>query len=136
MRALAALSLAASAGALSGCVERLVTVRSEPPQADVYVDDNYVGRTPCEVPYTWYGTRSLAVEKKGYRSVKELMVLRPPWWQIPPLDFVTDVVLPFTIRDRSEYSFTLAPEAASREEFEEVRRRAAELREKAGVIPR
>lgn len=119
--------------ALSGCVERIIAVRTEPPGAAVYVDDEKVGVTPCEVRYSWYGTRSLAIELEGYRGVRELVNLRPPWWQIFPLDFVTDVLIPFTITDRVELSYALEPARASPREAEEVKRRAAELREKAGI---
>lgn len=118
---------------LSGCVERLVAVRSEPPGATVTIDQEKVGETPCEAPYTWYGKRELVVELKGFRPVRETIVLNPPWWQFFPLDFLTDVLVPFTLRDRVEYSFTLQPAPVSADEIEEVRRRAAELREKAGL---
>ena len=53
-----------------------------------------------------------------------------------PLDFITDVLVPFTIRDRTELSYVLEPAAPTAEEREEIRARAREMREKAGVPPR
>ena len=117
---------------LSGCVERLVAVRTEPPGATLYVDGEKAGETPCEVRYVWYGTREIAVERRGYRPVREMVTLSPPWWQILPLDFVTDVLIPFTLTDRLEVEYVLEPATRTTEtDREEMRRRAAELREKA-----
>ena len=113
---------------LGGCVERLVMVRSDPPGAIVRMDDEEVGRTPCEVEYTWYGTREIAVELPGHRSVRRLVDLPPPWWQVFPFDLITDVVLPFTIRDQRNLGCTLPPEPANPEGAKGVLIGAAELR--------
>ena len=115
-------------GLLGGCVERLVTVRSDPPGAMVKLDDEEVGPTPCEVGYTWYGTREISVELPGHRSVRRLVDLPPPWWQFFPLDLMTDVVVPFTIRDQVNLRCSLEPEPATREDATGVLKRAAELR--------
>jgi hypothetical protein len=128
-------ALALLAPALAGCVERFVSVRSEPPGATVYVDDEKVGVTPCDVKYTWYGKREIVLVLEKHRPVREIVSLDPPWWQVFPLDFITDVLVPFTITDRVDLSYTLPPASTSREEREEVRRRAEELRRRAGVSP-
>lgn len=47
--------LALSVAALSGCVERKITIISDPPGALVHLNDQEVGRTPVTVPFTWYG---------------------------------------------------------------------------------
>ena len=53
---------------LAGCVERLISVRSDPPGAAVLLDGDPVGVTPVEVPYTWYGTRDVTVELQAKRT--------------------------------------------------------------------
>jgi hypothetical protein len=113
---------------LCGCVERIVTVRSEPAGATVFFDDKEVGVTPCDIPYIWYGKRELALERDGYRPVRDIVILNAPWWQIFPCDLVTDVLIPFTIRDRMEVAYLLEP--MPKDVRAEVLRRAAELREK------
>lgn len=124
---------ALAALALGGCVERFFVVKSDPPGATVMLDDQKVGETPVQVPYTWYGKRFLAVDLKGYTQVRETIALNPPWWQYFPLDFITDVLLPATLTDRSEFSYTLEKAAAEpNKELEDVKKRAADLREKAG----
>lgn len=113
---------------LCGCVERLIALRSDPDGAEVYVDGEKVGQTPIDVPYVWYGTREIVLEKRGYREIRERVALNPPWWQYPGLDFITDVLLPFTLTDRVEYAFHLERAPVSREEIGEVLRRAEETR--------
>jgi len=124
---------AAALAALSqaGCVERLLAIQSDPPGAAAYLDGEKVGTTPCEVPYTWYGTRLLVLELRGFNLVRQEVVLNPPWWQLVPIDFITDVMIPMTIRDRMSVSFTLDPAPASPEEVDAVLERADELRKRA-----
>ncbi len=117
---------------LTGCVERLVIVRSEPP-ATVILDQKHIGTTPVEIPYTWYGKRELILELEGYRRIREIIVLNAPWWQFFPLDFITDVLLPIKLTDHVTFDYTLEPLPPPEDEREEVLRHAAEMREKAGV---
>jgi hypothetical protein len=124
-------ALAAAVLSQAGCVERLLAVHSDPPGAAVYLDGEKVGTTPCEVSYTWYGTRTLVLELRGFTVVHQDVVLSPPWWQIIPIDFITDVLIPMTITDRLSVSYTLNPASVSPEEKEAVLERADELRKKA-----
>ncbi len=117
--------------ALTGCVERYISIRSQPAGATVYVDGERVGETPVEVKYHWYGTRTVTLEKAGFTSATRQVELDMPWWQIFPLDFVTDVLIPFTITDRTELSFLLEEGKQERIDVEGVKKRADELRQKA-----
>lgn len=119
----------------AGCVERFLAIHSDPPGAVVYVDGEKVGTTPCEISYVWYGTRLVVLELRGYTLVRQEVTLSPPWWQIIPIDFVTDVVIPFTIRDRMSVSYLLDPAPVSPEEVNDVLERADELRKKSTAPP-
>ena len=116
---------------LAGCVERIITVRSEPPGATVFLDGDRVGETPCDVGYVWYGTRTLTLEKRSYLSVSQSVEFRAPWWQVFPFDLLTDVVIPLTITDRTELQFLLQEEPKERLDPKDVKARAVELREKS-----
>ncbi len=48
----------------AGCVTRTITVRTNPSNALVYVDNELVGESPVEIPFTYYGTRKITIEKK------------------------------------------------------------------------
>ena len=46
----------------------------------------------------------------GYRTEKVLRKLSPPWYQLPPLDFVTETLWPGEIRDERIIDITMVPE--------------------------
>ncbi|MBI3856239.1 MAG: PEGA domain-containing protein [Planctomycetes bacterium] len=130
-RAVLLAALLAAALSQTGCVERLLAIHSDPPGAAVYLDGEKVGTTPCEVTYTWYGTRVLVLELSGFSLVSRGVVLDPPWWQLVPIDFITDVVIPMTIRDRLSVSYTLDPAPIDEKEVDAVLERADELRKRS-----
>lgn len=134
-RAILLCALVVAALSQAGCVERILAIHSDPPGASVYVDGEKVGTTPCEVNYTWYGTRTLIIELRGYALVRKEVTLSPPWWQLIPIDFFTDVVIPFTLRDRDSVSYTLDPAPASPEEVDALLQRADELRKRSQAAP-
>src|SRR5262249_22546058 len=74
----------------TGCVRRRLTIRSNPPGAQVFVDNQEIGTTPCSASFVYYGTRSITVMKDGYRTEKIFQKLNPPWYEIPPLDFFNE----------------------------------------------
>jgi hypothetical protein len=88
-----------------GCITRLVTVKSNPPGALVYLNDQEVGRTPVTREFQWYGIYDVLLRKDGYQTLKTHAQVSAPWWQFIPLDFLTDL-LPMT--DERVVSFDLA----------------------------
>ncbi len=76
-----------------------MTFRTNPAGAMVYVDKQPIGLTPVSTSFTYYGTRSIEVVKDGYRTEKFLRKIHPPWYEIPPLDFVSETLWPFETRD-------------------------------------
>jgi hypothetical protein len=93
----------------TGCVERLLQVRSDPPGAKVYVNGEAVGTTPCDHEFSFYGTVDVTLRAPGYLSHREIKTLSPPWYQFIPIDLFTDLLLPFTIHDVHTVSIALKP---------------------------
>jgi len=100
-----ALLLLSAAG--GGCVRRTLTVSTSPSGALVYLNDEEVGRSPVTVPFTWYGDYDIIVRKTDYQALRTHARLHPPWYQVPPLDLVSEALIPVTLRDKHELSFTL-----------------------------
>jgi len=92
-----------------GCVERRLTIRSNPPGAQVYVDDYEIGTTPCSVSYTYYGTRKIRMVKDGFETVTLLQPIPAPWYQYFPFDFVTENFVPGHIRDERAVTYQMQP---------------------------
>lgn len=97
-------------GAAGGCVQRQLTIRTNPPGAFVYIDDYPIGVTPCSTPYTYYGTRKLKIVKDGYETLTTYQKISTPWYQYPGLDFVSENLWPAEIRDDRQLSFQLEPQ--------------------------
>jgi hypothetical protein len=97
--------------AAPGCVERELYVKTDPPDALVTVDGREAKREkkgePAALKYEHYGIRKVVVRAQGRKAEDRLVTLDPPWYQIFPLDFVTDLLVPWTIHDDREETFEL-----------------------------
>ncbi len=78
---------------MSGCVTRIIRIESDPKGADIWLDGKPAGKTPKDIPFVWYGDRELSLEKEGYHSVREIIKVRPPWWQVFPIDFFAEFLI-------------------------------------------
>jgi hypothetical protein len=120
--------------ACAGCVRRRLTIRSNPPGATVYVDDHQIGTTPVSSDFVYYGTRRIKLIKDGYETLTTLQTIQAPWYQIPPIDFVSENLTGREIRDERILDFTMKPQRVVT--TEELLKRANNLRSSAtaGVI--
>jgi hypothetical protein len=94
----------------TGCVRRRMTIRSYPPGAQVFVDDQEIGTTPCSSAFVYYGTRKIMLVKEGYKTETLYHQFTVPWYQYVPLDFINENLNPREIRDERIVDVTLAPE--------------------------
>jgi hypothetical protein len=94
----------------SGCVRRRLTVRSNPTGALVYIDDQEIGKTPVSTSFTYYGTRKIRLVRDGYETLTVMQKVRPPWYQLPPLDFLSENLYPGELRDERWVEFDLQPQ--------------------------
>jgi hypothetical protein len=113
----------------TGCVRRRMTVRSNPPGARVYVDDIEIGTTPVSTYFTYYAARKITLIKDGYRTETTYHRILPPWYEIPPLDFVSDNFVPYEVRDERVVDFQLVPQ--ENVPLDELLGRAENLRQNA-----
>lgn len=101
--------LLASVLALTGCVERKLVIRSEPEGALVYLDEEFRGVTPLEIPFTYYSDPQVEIRKAGFEPQRFLYEMRAPFYQWVPLDLFFEVFFPFTIVDERKIDRTLRP---------------------------
>jgi len=123
----------------TGCApRRILKVRSDPPGAPVRLDDETVGVTPLELRFYHYGVRRITLQKEGYRTLSEEIELKPVWWSRFPIDFFSEVLLPFGWRDKRRYQATLVQgtEEMSMPNLRSVITRASVLRNAGPEGPR
>jgi hypothetical protein len=118
---------------VAGCVQRRMTIRSSPPGALVYVDDYQIGTTPASTDFIYYGTRKIRLVKDGYETLTVRQPFPMPWYQVFPLDFVTENLWPGEIRDERVVDLAMTPAAATPPES--VVARAEQVRLAAGSLP-
>src|SRR5262249_48875453 len=94
----------------TGCVRRRLNVRTNPPGALVYVDNQQIGTTPCSVDFTYYGTREIRLVKPGFETLTVNQPIPTPWYQIPPIDFASEILVPTQIYDHRTVAFNLQPQ--------------------------
>ena len=92
---------------LSGCVERKLTIVTEPPAAIVWLNDEEIGTTPVTVNFNWYGDYNVRIEKPGHEIVNTHRLLERPAHDRFPLDFFAEVIWPGTIKDAYTWTFDL-----------------------------
>ncbi len=93
-----------------GCVQRTVTVTSEPAGALVWLNDREVGRTPVTVPFTFYGMYDVRLERDGYEPLWTSQKAEAPWWETPPVDLFAEAT---DGRVELEWHFELEPARAT-----------------------
>jgi hypothetical protein len=134
MRRAVLIALAAgSILATPGCVQRRMTIRSNPPGALVYVDDYQIGTTPISHDFVYYGTRKIRLVKDGYETLTVRQPFPTPWYEYFPLDFVTENVIPWEVRDERVVELAMQPATPAAPEM--VVARAEQVRLAAGSQP-
>jgi hypothetical protein len=64
---------------LTGCVERKLTINTEPQGALVILNDEEIGTSPVTVSFEWYGDYWVRISKEGYESLNTHRPLKGPW---------------------------------------------------------
>lgn len=116
-----------------GCVERRFVITSEPFGAMVYDwTDCPIGATPADKNFEYYGTYRFKLIKDGYQPLVVDERVKAPWYAWPGLDFISENLIPFTIRDIRRYHYRLEPIEPTPPE--RVRSEADALRQRGQTI--
>ena len=97
----------------SGCVTRTINIETAPTSAMVYLDDKYMGKSPVSIPFSHYGTRKITIEKRdddGRLVLKRKVSfekIKTPYYEIFPLGFVYEVILPKKYEDKHNFKYVL-----------------------------
>ena len=110
----------------SGCVERKLLIRSDPPGAPAWVDEEPVGETPVTYDFEHYGGRRIRVgpvrDENGAvvrESMEQVKRIEAPWYETFPLGFFSEVVWPFTITDQRVVRCELQSAAEEEDQYGE-----------------
>ncbi len=116
----------------TGCVTRRFLITTDPPGAIVFRDGQPIGATPVESSFVYYGKYHFRLVKDGYEPLDVDQEVAPPWYEIIGIDFFSENIWPFTLRDRQCFHYTLQP--VVQVPHDELRRRGEELRGRGRLI--
>ena len=112
---------------LGGCVERKLTINTNPQEALVILNDEEIGTSPVTVSFEWYGDYGVRIQKQGYETLQTHRQLKAPWYDKFPFDFFAGVLNQRRIVDSYEWTFELAP--AKEPQRQELIKDAEKLRQ-------
>ena len=92
-----------------GCssVNRRLTIRSDPPGALVEVNGKRLGTAPVSMDFTYYGVNEITLSRPGFETLTVQQPVPPPWYQIFPIDLVSDNFLPYRVTNRHEFTYRM-----------------------------
>ena len=97
--------------AAAGCIKSRMLIMSEPSGAEVTVNNEVKGTTPCVVPFDWYWYYDIALRKEGYEPLESRERLRAPIYFTIPLDLFWEL-MPFNIKDTHSFYYIMDRETA------------------------
>ncbi len=104
------LMAAAGLAGLAGCVERRFVVITDPPGAIVYDEKHRpLGMAPADRQFTYYGKYKFTLIQDGYQTQVVEEHINAPWYEYFPLEFISENLIPWTIRDRREFTYKMVP---------------------------
>ena len=92
----------------TGCLHRSLTIRTEPPGALVYLNDQLKGESPVTYDFEWYGWHRVTIRKAGFERIEERKLLRVPPYLWIPFDLAMELA-PFPVNDQRTLSYALTP---------------------------
>ena len=100
----------AAGGLLTGCVERRFVITTDPPGAVVYNEKGEpAGAAPTDMPFTYYGVYQFTLVRDGCETQVVREKVSAPWYEWIFLDFFSENVIPWTIRDVRRFHYQLQP---------------------------
>ena len=118
---------------LGGCLERTVTITSEPPGALVILNDEEIGRTPVETGFKHFGVYDVRLQREGYEPIATEREAVAPFWEYPVIDLFA-IAAPWRIKTKLDWHFDMTelPQPGTAESMEaesELFDRARSLRD-------
>ena len=117
-----------------GCVDRKLTINTEPAGAIVLLNDEEIGASPVTVAFNWYGDYNVTLRKPGYETLKTHRELKGPWYDYFPFDFFANLVNPRRIVDSYEWTFKL--DEKQQPDREQLIEASEKLKRKAKIAER
>jgi hypothetical protein len=95
---------------VTGCVERKLTINTNPAGAQVFLNDEEIGVSPVTTSFNWYGDYNITIRKQGCETLQTHRKLQSLVHDYFPFDFFAQILYPGRIVNSYEWSFDLKPQ--------------------------
>jgi hypothetical protein len=108
-RLLCFVGLVVCVGLLPGCVDRRYVVTTDPPGAIVFRNGQYIGATPVDDHFVYYGTYHFTIIADGHETLQVDQEMPAPWYEYPLIDLFSENLFPWPIKDVRRFNYRLEP---------------------------
>jgi hypothetical protein len=115
-----------------GCVDQRYVITSDPPGAMVLRNGVPIGATPVDDHFVYYGNYHFTLIKDGYETLQVDQDIPYPFYEYPPLDFVSEALVPVHLHDVHAFHYEMR-EAQPTSQDETIKR-AQDLRNRGKVL--
>lgn len=95
---------------IPGCTARSITITTNPPGADVFVNRRLIGKSPVRVGFTHYGVYLVEIRKEKFETLSREECINPPLYSYEPVSLVSDNLIPARLNDDIYLNYVLKPE--------------------------
>src|ERR1700733_7421605 len=92
-----------------GCGERSFVITSDPPGAMVYRNGIPLGLTPVDDHFVYYGKYNFTLTRDKCQTLHVIEDIMVPWYEYPGVDFFSENIYPFKVRDIRRLHYRLCP---------------------------
>lgn len=92
---------------LAGCVKRSILIETDPPGAQLWINEHEIGKTPVLYEFITHGRYKFRLEKPGFKPITAREMIRAPIYEWIGIDFVAEWVLPLHLKDFHHFRYTL-----------------------------
>ncbi len=118
---------------LAGCVKRSILIETDPPGAQLWINEHAIGKTPVLYEFITHGRYKFRLEKSGFKPITAREMIRAPIYEWIGIDFAAEFILPLHLKDFHHFHYTLTPrpptEQAVVETSADVQHLVAQLRD-------
>lgn len=111
----------------AGCVQRKLTIVTEPAGALVLLNDEEIGISPVTVGFEWYGDYTVRISKDGFQTINTHQNLKRPLDDFVGIDLIADICTTKT----HEYTWTFKLDPYQQIEKDELIKSALSLQKEA-----
>ncbi len=134
------LGLAVCLTCMTGCVEHRMIITTTPPGAIVY-DEKHLptGAAPTDRQFIFYGKYRFTLVRDGFQTMTVEENVKAPWYEFIGLDFISENLIPWNIRDVRRFHYMMepikiVPEEAILQQGELLRQKGKEIGEPLPVV--